>query len=358
MCRIIPFLLTLSLAVCSATDSCLAESAALHAILIADTTDAKIGKSTARDLSSMREEAAAIARNAGLEFEITVIEGRKFSRDAVTDAVKSVTPGDDDVVLFYFAGHGFRTRTKNDRWPFLFMKNNQGLDQTWVYDRLREKGPRLLMVISDCCNSVTSGSIDSQVQRSGSLRRENFVRLFREASGTLQAAAASPGEYAWSSDEAGGMFTMQFLKALHTGLASEKVTWNSIMEAATQPMRAEGRQQKPLFAFLSTADDDGPKKPSALPPGPTSTPAPKGATLALNISGVGQVVTLKIANGAASTGSIRVSGKGGKRDVRVRADQTVSLSVSGVGNVVQIPNALRKTTTVKSSGIGNRVSYY
>lgn len=352
MCRIMSILLTLVLTVGSAAAPCLAESSALHAILVADTTDAKIGKSTARDLSSMREEAAAIARNAGLEFEVTVIEGRKLSRDAVTTAVKAVEPGNDDVVLFYFAGHGFRTKTKNDRWPFLFTKNNQGLDQTWVYDRLREKGPRLLLVISDCCNSVTTAAVDSQVQRSDGLRRENFIRLFREASGTLQAAAASPGEYAWSSDDAGGMFTMQFLKALHTGLASEKVTWTSVMKAATQPMQAEGRQQTPLYAFLSTDDDDGPKKPSALPA------APSGAILALKVSGTGQVVTIKVAKGAQATGTIELDGLGGKRDIRVSAEQTVSLSVSGVGNVIQIPNALRKTTTVKSSGVGNRVSYY
>ncbi|NQV28729.1 MAG: caspase family protein [Rhodopirellula sp.] len=356
MCRIMSILLTLVLTVGSAAAPCLAESSALHAILVADTTDAKIGHSTARDLSSMREEAAAIARNAGLEFEVTVIEGRQLSRDAVTTAVKAVQPGNDDVVLFYFAGHGFRTKTKNDRWPFLFTKNNQGLDQTWVYDRLREKGPRLLLVISDCCNSVTTAAVDSQVQRSDGLRRENFIRLFREASGTLQAAAASPGEYAWSSDDSGGMFTMQFLKALHTGLASEKVTWTSLMKAATQPMNAEGRQQTPLYAFLSTDADDGPKKPSALPSLPP--PAPTGTTLSLKVSGTGQVVTLKVASGVRATGTIEVDGLGGKRDIRVGADQTVSLSVSGTGNVVQIPNALRKALKVKTSGIGNRVSYY
>lgn len=345
-----------------------AADAALHTILVVDTLDEQIGRSTSKDLDMLREEAAAIARNSDLVFELTMISGREFSRDAVVNAVRSVKPGSDDVILFYFVGHGFRTERKNDRWPYLYMQKRQGLDQTWVVDRLREKGARLVLVLSDCCNSVTSTPIDSQVQRSEILRPANFVALFRQASGVLQASASEPGQYAWGSNESGGVFTLQFLRALHAGLAADEVTWNSVMDAATERISVGDRMQKPQYAFLSTAGDDGPKKPAALPPVagtklPTgkATPAPTSPRtdrLQVNVTGVSQVVTLKVGRSEGTVGTVNVTGVGGSREIRVRPGQKGAIAVSGTKNLVQIPESLRDSLQISTTGVKNRVTFY
>ena len=126
-------------------------------------------------------------------------------------------------------------------------------------------------------------------------------------------------------------------------------------------MEENGRTQKPQYAFVSTTGDDGPKKPSALPPGTSPAPGatkPAGDRLTLSVSGTGQVVTLKVSRSRPTTGDVTVKGLGGLREIRVRSGQKISLTVSGTGNLVQIPEAVRSALQVKTSGVGNRITYY
>jgi hypothetical protein len=132
------------------------EAANLHAIIVADTTDESIGDSTTVDCSNMRAEMKKIAHFTKLDLKETTIEGEDVVPGKVLDKLDNLDIQSDDVVIFYFSGHGYRTDGKKDSpWPNLFFSRvEKGIDFELIGKRLEQHDPRLLLVIADVCNSI------------------------------------------------------------------------------------------------------------------------------------------------------------------------------------------------------------
>jgi hypothetical protein len=270
------FLLSLWIAVCLVWPW-FSAAATLHAILAGNTLDDYIGPAVTQDLEQFRRELQTIAETTEMLVRRVELTGTQLRKNALMDTISGLQPGSDDVVLFYFSGHGFSLQTK-DKWPYMAMLNDEALDEKWVFDTLAATQPRLLLVISDSCNNVIPEayapdvSVERRFKRSGDVR-ENYRALFLHARGAILASSSQHNEVS-STLRNGSAFTRQFFSALHDAVAqSRQSTWKDVMDAAIRPIWIEGQYQHPQYVEMPIEVGLAQATPT-MPIPPTATPTP------------------------------------------------------------------------------------
>ena len=222
-----------------------AQSAALHVILVGDTVDPNIGNGDKLDLDLMKALVTDASRNTGMRLNLKVFDD-SIVRSSIMSAIHSLNPGNNDTVIFFYTGHGYRMNSMRTKWPAMALKEGgrtAGLDQKWVYDTLKAKNPRLLIVMSDACNNVVAdGAIDTKISlRSGQELKESYTKLFMKDSGSILASSSIPGQYSYSGNT-GSQFTVSFINTIRSALSTNNPSWDSVMRKASVPLYG-GRQQ-------------------------------------------------------------------------------------------------------------------
>src|SRR5262249_26727781 len=137
---------------------------------------------------------------------------------------------ENDAVIFYYAGHGFRRPNTTTNFPLfacaaptndesLQFPPNIGLSDV-VGQLTQDRKPRFLLAIADTCNVVVQ--FGEAVGERGSaivpptILKAGLRHLFLNYRGTLTMSASQPGETAWyrvsgTPNNIGGFFTNQFL---------------------------------------------------------------------------------------------------------------------------------------------------
>ncbi len=221
----------------------------LRLLVTANTTVSDIGQACKTDLQLVQNEFKGIAQALGLNYKETVVSGENYGKAQLVEAMNSIQPASDDIVVFFYTGHGFRFDDQKDYYPMLDLRStsyqqiseNTYIDLTSVYNTLKDKGERLCIVLSDCCNSkvgmnrptVTSNSLLSRSNDNYDLNK--LKALFLEQKGTLIATAASPGEYSWCTAN-GGFFLLSVIESLRSEISafggSATPSWTSVIDNA------------------------------------------------------------------------------------------------------------------------------
>ena len=236
----------------------------LHLLIVADTLDQEIGSSCAKDMRRMVETFSALTNYLGIKFLPKTISGKEYSKATVQAAVNNLKPATNDIVVFYYSGHGFRIPEQNRRFPNLKLKNFRNLRQnfrdsiSWIkkdrqdnityslniediFNSIRKKGARFNLVMSDCCNndifSVNAkGSKPGKTRGSGIEWSEDNIRtLFLNKNPmSLLAAAASSGQKATSNDDFGGFFSYYFKTSMenYSSKLRTSPSWDLILQDA------------------------------------------------------------------------------------------------------------------------------
>ena len=124
-------------------------------------------------------------------------------------AVQNLSVEPDDIIMFYYIGHGGRPEGQDpDKFPYpqMFLaqhSDNRLVPLTWVHDVLKSKGARLTVTIGMCCNSETRGMTPKTMPTFNVNYGNAYVdggevtaiqKLFLENKGDLLATSASPRE--------------------------------------------------------------------------------------------------------------------------------------------------------------------
>jgi len=226
-------------------------AATLHAILVADTNDSKIGRSTMTDLSNMHNLMKSVKENTGLTLNVKTIHGSTITLSGqgykkVTQAVNQLSVGSQDVVVFYYSGHGGRFSSDKSKWPSLAVegqstRSNRLIPLKDIIDKLKQKKPKFFIVIADSCNSV----IDTErfLPRPAGQKKEAYQKLFLGYKGYLIASASKARQYAFGDPQNGGLFSQAFHAHLNEALVSSQPTWKGIMDKATQTIQTNSPLQ-------------------------------------------------------------------------------------------------------------------
>ena len=234
----------------------------LFLIAVIDSDDKIIGKRCEKDLEEITESFNLLTLSLDIATLVpNIIKGNKFSKDAVNDAIdnwlKAQKPGNADIVVFYYSGHGFRFSNDASVYPRMWLKtsSDQNIETTNlsmeedIYDRLLTMGAGVNIVLSDCCNSVP-GANTSFTQGAISERKmappkpeeleeniKDFDKLFKpDYPLSILATAADSTELAGGTPKIGGFFTHYFLEALEISIYEDEIepTWENILNYAKE----------------------------------------------------------------------------------------------------------------------------
>jgi hypothetical protein len=221
----------------------------LHLLVVANTNDPDIGTTCMLDKDKTVKTFSDLSEFMGLKLDIKTIFGDDYNKKNVQDAVAALQPSQKDIVIFYYSGHGF---SKNDNYlyPYLELRSKsfQSLDDNSlniedIYNSLKQKGAKVTLVFSDCCNTLpeTAPAISGEVAltRSSSLgwNLNNCFQLFLpSAPVSILMTAAAKGEMSAGNNNYGGFFTYNFRSALVNFLSPafvlNGVSWPKLIEEA------------------------------------------------------------------------------------------------------------------------------
>jgi hypothetical protein len=194
-------------------------AANLHAVLVGDTVDASLGYAFEKNLLIMKNEMMRVAEKTDLNLNLVILKNESANRDNVIDQLVNLNVEDDDVVVLYFANHGYRSETQVNPWPSIYFNLSQnGLEFEYANEIILQKSPRFFLSIADSCNSPTipDGFIDTLKKMDAPLYKQmdvsesNYRKLFLDTSGVIIISSSLPGQYSWAWADQGGVFTLAF----------------------------------------------------------------------------------------------------------------------------------------------------
>jgi GH25 family lysozyme M1 (1,4-beta-N-acetylmuramidase) len=237
------FLAAVWLALFGASDRSMAQT--VHAVLVANTLDPKIGAGVVENKANIASFLNSVQSLTGLNVASTEVDGANFSCKSVIDAISHLNISADDVVFFYYAGHGFRRDSSQTQFPEFFCSAPGEVTETLseAVASIKEKQPRLIIAIADACNRITEPPPAAAAQAPAFAvdRKGALLHLFKDYRGTLIMSGAIPGEYSWymtAGSSLGGFFTNQLLAAINQNinLKGPSVRWEAIAIDATKPI--------------------------------------------------------------------------------------------------------------------------
>jgi len=214
-------------------------------LAVANIKDSLIGNACLMDMNRMVESFREIAFFLGIKFEYITVSGNSYNKKMVEDAIKSITPNSNDIVVFYYSGHGFRKPKDKRPFPYIdlrpvpdnsYMVNSLNMED--IFTSIKKKGARFNLVLSDCCNtevSATNAVSPPIPQKRGpgiTWSTENCRALFLNPRPmSILATAADAGQRATSNNKFGGFFSYFFKEAVENNFSYFKtnVNWTQLL---------------------------------------------------------------------------------------------------------------------------------
>jgi hypothetical protein len=137
-----------------------ARAQTLHAILIGDTSDGTIGPGITANLQKINSFLNVVETIAEIPVARYEIKDAAFNCKAIVDQVRSIDVSSNDVVLFYYSGHGFRRDTSQTIFPEFDCRRSA--DETRA--ALQEAGkPRIFKPVWESSGESRISQLERQV---------------------------------------------------------------------------------------------------------------------------------------------------------------------------------------------------
>lgn len=259
----------------------IAWSQTFHAIIFANTQNNTIGESVQVDYDRMGIEFATISSFIGYKLQKYYYQGtpNRFNARNLNKVLNEIQCGSNDIVFFYYSGHGLRAANERTPYPEMVLKVNEPINVSDlyplhnVYQQIKAKHPRLTIVFGDLCNSTDESFYrDYNNNRGATIRSveicDIYKNLFLNVKGGLIAASSKPGHTSGCArfndgTHAGGNFTASFLQILGEIVSQGRMAnWNDLF-ANTQQLCQRishvddlGEKQTPIYSLseLSAAE--------------------------------------------------------------------------------------------------------
>jgi hypothetical protein len=204
-------------------------------VIVANTKDPEIGKGCREDIKSIRLMFDKLADHMKFNFLELVVAGKEYSKENVQEAINLLSPGNNDIVVFYYSGHGFSfDKDESKRYPQIDLRPVTASDNVDViienthnlmdlFEMVKSRGGRLNIVIGDCCNNNIKikrkfkggdHSIRKAERPEMNINHGMCESMFCNYTASILVASADKGEFAVSDDEIGSIFTFNFTNNL------------------------------------------------------------------------------------------------------------------------------------------------
>lgn len=268
----------------------------IHWLTFIDTTDPNVGQIDKNGREVLYNHFVNVVNAAvtekGYKTNIQDIYGSTLSPQKCKDIVTSLSVAPNDIVMFYYIGHGTHGTVGGDVWPMMFMAQDNPnflVPLKWVHDQLKAKGARLTATIGMCCNvyqginrtSTPSFGVNYGNTFLTDTERNAIQKMFLEHKGDFLLSSASPGQSSVGGNTPLGpmdLFTCVLVKNFEDSASEGDLEWSTLFNDVKAVVNnvTQG-QQTPIFTSnlsKSTAIQTPPpgETPVKVTP-PTSTPA-------------------------------------------------------------------------------------
>jgi len=207
----------------------------LFLLIVANTKDPEIGKGCRQDIKSIRQMFKKLSNHMKFDFLELVVMGADYSKKNVQEAIDTLIPGSNDIVVFYYSGHGFSyKKEKEKRYPQVDLRSHPASNKiaainenthnlATLFESVKSKGARLNIVIGDCCNNTIKfkRNFKGGDEKIRLMKRPKMIinkkmceTIFCDYTASILVAAADKGQYAVSDDKIGSIFTFNFTNNL------------------------------------------------------------------------------------------------------------------------------------------------
>jgi hypothetical protein len=248
-------------------------SQTFHAIVFADTDDPEIGSSVNHDLDKIRNEIGAIVNATGMWLEAYYKSGEEANKEQLLAVLQNLHCGSEDVVFFYYSGHGGRAINDKSKFPQIVFEasDSEAYPLYKIDEAIAAKQPKFRIVMGDLCNSLSAGlTVKSEIGSGKSIIKSEpavvYETLFKNLRGSVLVASSKAGETSAALTN-GGAFTLCFLNELGRMVSgNHQPDWKILMEN-TQKATFQAAKHTPVFDIHINS-----VPPQPNPPNPNPTP--------------------------------------------------------------------------------------
>lgn len=257
----------------------------IHWLTFIDTTDKNVGQIDKNGREVLYNHFVNVVNAAltekGYKTNIQDIYGTALTPQKCKEIVSNLNCTSNDIVVFYYIGHGTHGTMGGDVWPMMFMAQNNPqnlIPLKWVHDQLKTKGARLTTTIGMCCN-VYQGIKRASAPLFGVNYGNTFLtdteknaiqQMFLGHKGDFLLSSASPGQSSVGGNTPLGpmdLFTCVLVKNFEDCASEGSLEWNSLFDdIKTVVNQVTKGQQTPIFvANLSKVSTAPTSRPAATP---------------------------------------------------------------------------------------------
>ena len=247
----------------------------IHFIAFCNTKDPNIGISCGKDYEHVYNTVCYLADALGYQEYPSMNVEEDCSKERLMAVLNELSCAPDDIVFFYYSGHGVHAAADAANLPQMCLKY-EGYEQDKfvpvrvVKEMLSKKGARLNFILTDCCNNiadwVTAKGIFAGKGNTSPVLRDvnikNYKKLFLDKKGTVIMTSSKKGQTSGCYDS-GGCFTNSFIEVLDlVGEGSITPEWTQFANAVKQAtLQRTGSRQEPYHEFYFA---DGPVAPPVI----------------------------------------------------------------------------------------------
>ena len=266
----------------------------IHWLTFIDTTDKNVGNldKTGRNVlyGHFIDVVNAALTEKGYKSEIHDYYDTALSPQACKSAVERLTAAPEDIVVFYYIGHGTHAAAEDNPYPQMLLGSSDEskfIPLKWVHDELKAKNPRLLATIGMCCNVVQGARAKKQPTfgvNYGSPQltdseKKAIQQMFLGNKGDILVSSASVGQSSIGCPTPFGdmdLFTAVLVSVFEDTASEGHIDWKPLMNEVSYAVNTlTGGNQTPFYSEnLTTVDipsNQGSKLPQVSPASAVNT---------------------------------------------------------------------------------------
>lgn len=275
----------------------LVKAQTIHWLTFIDTTDKNVGQIDKNGQEVLYDKFINVVNAALTEKSykpnIQKIFGSTLTPQKCKDIVSNINCAPNDIVVFYYIGHGTHGTKGGDVWPMMFMGQdnpNYLIPLKWVHNQLKAKGAKLTVTIGMCCNvyqSINRTSAPSFGVNYGNIfltdtEKNAIQQMFLGHKGDFLLSSASPGQSSVGGNTPLGpmdLFTCVLVTNFEACASEGSLDWNSLFNEVKDVVNnlTEG-QQTPIFVANLSKASATPTPPPASAPVVVTPPSPTPAS--------------------------------------------------------------------------------
>jgi len=206
----------------------------LYAVLVGAVDDRSLARPCQLDMVTMDSQLHKIADDIDYQYKAEVLTKDRFHNNSINTALASLHCNPEDIIVFYYTGHGYNTAQYTGDFPFLMVDpaGVENLPLMQIHEELLKKKARFCLTIGDCCNKVDNEELPKtrSFVKGTQCNSGIYRQLFLQTRGGVITTSSKRGQVSGAST-GGSFYTWSLLQSLDYACHyNEEITWQQLLD--------------------------------------------------------------------------------------------------------------------------------